>query len=282
VLSVYFWVQVVWGRTQLFAGEVQVFPVKSQESPGFAVQLALLVQAVPAFLQVPPQSLTVLQVLLGLSEQTLGGMGQSEALLQPPVGVVPIAQVPPDVAYGQSMSALQVVVLFEQRPDLQSALVAQVTLPYLHISCCVHFLLVLLQAEPVALQVPEVRGGQSLLTKHDSPVLHLPATGAQSVFVTQGSHPTWQVLVWQSLSVAHPLPLTLQVPTDPPRQLTPLSQSTPTSVVVLKVPPGTPVREPEVSSTISMFGLWICRVMRLRGLTSAWAARGAITASNWA
>jgi hypothetical protein len=39
------------------------------------------------------------------------------------------------------------------------------------------------------------------------------------------------------------------------RQLAPLSQSTPASLELVNWPPGTPVIEPEVSSTISMLPL---------------------------
>jgi hypothetical protein len=81
----------------------------------------------------------------------------------------------------------------------------------------------------------------------------------------------------QSPSDEHFLPLAAHVPdASPPRQLVPSSQSTPTSLLVVNDPPGTPVSEPDVSSTINMFGLWICRLMISRGFTRASAGAGAI------
>jgi hypothetical protein len=70
----------------------------------------------------------------------------------------------------------------------------------------------------------------------------------------------------------HGLALTAQLPdavSVHPRQSSPWSQSTPTSLALVNEPPGTPVIEPDVSSTMSMFGLWICRVMNVSGLTRA-------------
>jgi hypothetical protein len=49
-----------------------------------------------------------------------------------------------------------------------------------------------------------------------------------------------------------------------------LSQSTPTSVELANWPPGTPVIEPEVSSTMSMLALCSCRSITTSGLTRAW------------
>ncbi len=80
----------------------------------------------------------------------------------------------------------------------------------------------------------------------------------------------------QSPSDEHFLPVAAHVPdASPPRQLLPSSQSTPTSLLVMNDPPGTPVSEPDVSSTISMFGLWICRLMISSGFTRASAGAGA-------
>jgi hypothetical protein len=53
------------------------------------------------------------------------------------------------------------------------------------------------------------------------------------------------------------------------RQFTPLSQSTPHSVLFWNWPPGTPFIEPEVSSTMSMLALWIWRSMTTSGFTRA-------------
>jgi hypothetical protein len=66
---------------------------------------------------------------------------------------------------------------------------------------------------------------------------------------------TWHVLVWQCASELHRLPDRRQVPLAvPPRQFIPSSQSTPTSVQSSKVPPGTPVSDPDVSTTTKMLG----------------------------
>src|SRR3954469_19344524 len=81
MLSVYTWLQDSRDSTQLLAGSEQVLPEKSQESLPPEVHCELVVQAgwLP-FLQVPPQSLTVVQVRPALSEQTLARAGHWAAL----------------------------------------------------------------------------------------------------------------------------------------------------------------------------------------------------------
>jgi hypothetical protein len=86
--------------------------------------------------------------------------------------------------------------------------------------------------------------------------LHRPACGAQSALAAQAMRSTLQVALRHWASELQDLIDWVQVPlAAPPRQLTPSSQSTPTSVLSSNDPPGTPVSEPEVSSTTSMFGL---------------------------
>ena len=81
----------------------------------------------------------------------------------------------------------------------------------------------------------------------------------------------------QSVSARQVRPDTLHTAWTPDcRQLVPLLQSTPASESEEKLPPGTPVIEPELSSTTSMLALWIWRSMMTRGLTRA-SATGATT-----
>ena len=139
---------------------------------------------------------------------------------------------------------------------------------------------------PLVAHLPEVASGQSASTKQAALMqwllllsqvswLHFPAWGAQSALTAQLAVSTLQVELVQSLSDEQLLLEIAQVPTaSPPRQLFPSLQSTPTSVEFENEPPGTPVSEPEVSSTISMLGLWICRLMISSGSTRA-SARGA-------
>jgi hypothetical protein len=100
--------------------------------------------------------------------------------------------------------------------------------------------------------------------------LQVPAWGRQSTSVAQAVPSTLQVWVRHCASELQNFPDCAHSPCAvPPRQLTPSSQSTPTSVEVSNAPPGTPVSEPEVSSTTSMFGWWICREMINSGSTRA-------------
>jgi len=62
-------------------------------------------------------------------------------------------------------------------------------------------------------------------------VAQWPAIGWQSLAVTQGARPSRQVELVHSVSFAQLLPPIWQLPTEtPPRHMTPLSQSMPTSV----------------------------------------------------
>jgi hypothetical protein len=73
----------------------------------------------------------------------------------------------------------------------------------------------------------------------------------------------------------------LQTPCTPPgRQFTPLSQSTPHSVLSWNWPPGTPVIDPEVSRTMSMLALRTWRSMTVSGFTSASAGGAKIQVSR--
>jgi hypothetical protein len=83
---------------QLLVGLVQERPAKSQKSPRLARQSSLLRQLVRARLQTPPQSFVLVQDLAGSLEQTRGRRGHSELRLHPPGGVVPKAQLPPELA----------------------------------------------------------------------------------------------------------------------------------------------------------------------------------------
>lgn len=97
------------------------------------------------------------------------------------------------------------------------------------------------------------------------------ASWGQSVSAEQMVTPSFWQRAWrQSSSDWQIFPEATQAPRTPPRrQLLPLSQSTPASLLLLKLPPGTPVIEPEVSSTMSMLPLWSCRSMTTRGFTRA-------------
>jgi hypothetical protein len=194
-----------------------------------AVQSALPRQAVRPRWQVPPQSFTVAQVRPGSSEQILLRGGQSAVLAQPAGGVAPKAQVPPEVAYGHSSLVAQLPIEPAHTPGRQSALVEQAASPYLQRSETVH-LWPGLQARPLLWHTPVGRPGQSPSTKQASPVLHLPAIGWQSPSMVHSAKPFWQLGARQCASRVQPLPLAAQRPCDtPPRQLTPSSQSTPTS-----------------------------------------------------
>jgi hypothetical protein len=153
------------------------------------------------------------------------------------------------------------------------------------LSDAVHFLVGLQDAFEVA-QAPDVEAGQSASAKQAALLqfpnasqvdcVHLPDWGAQSDVRMHAWVSTEHVELLQSPSDEHFLPLAAQVPdASPPRQLLPSSQSTPTSLLVVNDPPGTPVSEPDVSRTISMFGLWICRLMISSGFMRASAGAGA-------
>jgi hypothetical protein len=141
--------------------------------------------------------------------------------------------------------------------------------------------LVGLQDDPVLAQLPLVLGGQSPSRKQAAYwqllpqllqvlMVHLPAWGRQSPVTAQPMPSSLQVVERHCASDAQNFPDWSQRPLAvPPRQLTPSSQSTPTSVPVSNEPPGTPVKEPDVSRTTSMFGLWICREMMDSGSTRA-------------
>jgi hypothetical protein len=129
VLLAYWMLQVRRGSTQLLAGAAQVLPVKSHESFERVLQSLFDVQLLPAFLHLPPQVLTVVQVLVGSSEQTFGRVGHWLALAQPPLGVVPKAQVPPLVANEQSLVLRQPAVVLPHTPVEQSVSTAQLLLP---------------------------------------------------------------------------------------------------------------------------------------------------------
>jgi hypothetical protein len=123
-------------------------------------------------------------------------------------------------------------------------------------------------ALPLTEQVPDC-GEQSAfdvqLTPDDEQV---PFDFGQSASVRQGS-PLWHRPDAQSSSLVQVLDvLSVQVPAFcAVRQSVPSSQSTPTSVPAPKAPPGTPVIEPDVSSTTSMFTFWICREIASSGFT---------------
>jgi hypothetical protein len=115
-------------------------------------------------------------------------------------------------------------------------------------------------------QVPLVDGGQSASAKQDAywqlepKLLHVfwlqdPGWTTQSAVTAQSMPSTLQVFLRHCPSEEHIFADWAQVPfAMPPRQLIPSVQSTPTSVEVSKDPPGTPVNEPDVSKTTSMFG----------------------------
>jgi hypothetical protein len=187
VLSVYVVVQACWVNRQALLAALQVLPEKLQvEKPkNKPAQFAVVVHGTVVNVQVPPQSLTVVQVRAGLSEQTLAPTGQVELVevapvafgsLQPPAGVTPVAQVPPVFKYGQSLLVLHAVVLLAHIPFRQSLLVEQVTLLYLHFSVAVHLLFVL-QELLLSWHRPLVWAGQSVSVKQAWPVAQVPALG---------------------------------------------------------------------------------------------------------
>jgi hypothetical protein len=98
-----------------------------------------------------------------------------------------------------------------------------------------------------------------------------PESWGQSSVELQAVTPSFeQYPCRQSTSDMQVRPQTLQRPWMPPfRQFIPLSQSTPASEALAKRPPGTPVMEPEVSSTISMLALCSWRSMTTSGFTRA-------------
>jgi hypothetical protein len=104
----------------------------------------------------------------------------------------------------------------------------------------------------------------------------VPGSCGQSVVTVHWVTPSfWQMAVRQSASDWQTRPHTLhRLCTPPLRQFAPLSQSTPASDELANRPPGTPVIEPEVSSTTSMLALWSWRSMIASGLTRAWDSGG--------
>jgi hypothetical protein len=124
------------------------------------------------------------------------------------------------------------------------------------------------QAVPLTEQVPDC-GEQSAfdvqLTPDDEQV---PFDFGQSASVRHGS-PLWHLPDAQSSSLVQVFDvLRVQVPAlSDVRQSVPSSQSMPTSVFDPNAPPGTPVIDPDVSSTTSMFTFWICREIASSGFT---------------
>ncbi|MBC8131489.1 MAG: hypothetical protein H7X95_00800 [Deltaproteobacteria bacterium] len=197
----------------------------------------------------------------------------------------PNAQVPVRFS-GQSEVAEQVCDVgwldaFKQKPYAgQACPRLQFAFPYWQRGCEAHSLVGLHDA-CVAVQVPLVDGGQSAVAKQEAYLqfcprpsqvfwLQAPGCGMQSESAAQSIPSSLQVFVRHWASELHNLPDPEQAPfATPPRQFTPSLQSTPTSVPVSKEPPGTPVSEPEVSNTTSMFGWWIWRAISVSGLTRA-------------
>ena len=168
------------------------------------------------------------------------------------------------------------MLLSAQMPGSQSASPAQAMSVRLQRSCCVHLLADAAAragggaaaaglGRAVAVDKAGVAGGAAA---GDGLAVAVGRAGgeAASCRCWSGSAGRWR-RTWRRRR---------STPIDrPPRHMRPSSQSTPTSLSVSKVPPGTPVIEPEVSNRISMFGLWICRTIMLRGSMRAYVVRGA-------
>jgi len=132
--------------------------------------------------------------------------------------------------------------------------------------------LVGLQAAPVTVHQPGC-GRHCVLEVHETVgvAVQVPGSWRQSPLFEQTVVPSFeQWPTTQSSFAMQTRPDARHVPSRPPmRQLLPLSQSTPTSAELENCPPGTPVIDPDVSRTMSMFALWIWRSMITSGLTRA-------------
>jgi hypothetical protein len=135
---------------------------------------------------------------------------------------------------------------------------------------------------PVTEQVPST-AGQGKVAEHVPVTEQVPGSCGQLAVTEQMV--LWSLLhwpCWQSSSERQMRDVkALQIPCTPPwRQFTPLSQSTPASVLFWNWPPGTPVIEPEVSRTMSMLALRIWRSMTTSGFTRALAGGAMVQAST--